>query len=163
MKNFLIILIVLMMYASPGNSQVINKEPLSIRQTGYDIDAKLDPSTKTVTGIMRAFWVNKSTDIVPDIQLHLYMNAFKSKSTTLFRESRGSLGFKDSENGWIEIKTFTDRQGNDLIPGMKFISPDDGNLSDQTVLKVELPKSALPGDTVFINISFETKLPSKIR
>lgn len=30
-------------------------------------------------------------------------------------------------------------------------------------MKVELPKSALPGDTVFINISFETKLPSKIR
>jgi Peptidase family M1 domain len=163
MKNLLIILIAFMMYAGPVNSQVINKEPLSIRQTGYDIDAKLDPSTKTVTGIMRAFWINKSTDIVPDIQLHLYMNAFKSKSTTLFRESRGLLGFKDSENGWIEIKTFTDRQGNDLIPGMKFISPDDGNLSDQTVLKVELPKSALPGDTVFINISFETKLPSKIR
>ncbi len=53
---------------------------------------------------MKAFWVNKSTDIVPDIQMHLYMNAFKSKNTTLFRESRGTLGFKDSENGWIEIK-----------------------------------------------------------
>jgi hypothetical protein len=163
MKYLLIILIAFMIYAGPANSQVINKEPLSIRQTGYDINTKLDLSTKTITGIMKAYWVNKSADLVPDIQLHLYMNAFKSKNTTLFRESRGSLGFKDSENGWIEIKTFTDRQGNDLIPLMKFISPDDGNPDDQTVLKVELPKSALPGDTVFINLSFETKLPAKIR
>ncbi len=83
MKNFLIILIALMIYASPGKSQVINKEPLSIRQTGYNIDTKLDPSTKTVTGIMKAFWINKSTDIVTDIQLHLYMNAFKSRLVAL--------------------------------------------------------------------------------
>ncbi len=36
MKNILIILIAGMMYAGQVNSQVINKEPLSIRQTGYD-------------------------------------------------------------------------------------------------------------------------------
>jgi len=113
MKNFLIILVACLIYAIPGNSQIINKEPLSIRQTGYKIDAKLDPLAKTVTGTMEAFWVNKSTDIVPDIQLHLYMNAFKSKNTTLFRESGGLLGFKDSENGRIDIKSFTDRKGRD--------------------------------------------------
>jgi len=162
MKKFLIILSVCMTCVNTANGQIINKTPLSIRQTGYKIDAKLDPSLKTVSGNMEAFWVNKSTDIVPDIQLHLYMNAFKSKNSTLYRESGGRLDYKDSDNGWIDIKSFTCGDGTDLIPRMQFISPDDGNLSDQTVLKVMLPEPALPGDTVFIKVSFETKLPSKI-
>jgi hypothetical protein len=44
-----------------------------------------------------------------------------------------------------------------------FISPDDENADDMTVLKVSLLQPAKPGDTVYINVSFETKLPSKIR
>jgi hypothetical protein len=146
----------------PVDAQITNKTPLSIRQTGYKIDAKLDPSSKTVSGAMEAFWVNKSADIVPDIQLHLYMNAFKSKNSTLYMESGGSLDYKDSDYGWIDIKSFTCGDGTDLIPRMQFISPDDGNLSDQTVLKVMLPEPALPGDTVIIKVSFETRLPSKL-
>ena len=74
---------------------------------------------------MQAFWVNKSTDTVPDIELHLYMNAFRNNRTTL-KEAGSPLKDKESEYGWIDIKSFTDRNGNDLIPGMKYISPDDG-------------------------------------
>jgi Peptidase family M1 domain len=159
MKKYLVILIPYLIYLTPVSSQIINKTPLSIRQTCYTIEAKLEPLKKTVTGKMEAFWVNKSADIVPDIKLHLYMNAFKSSKTTMSEESGGSLSLKDSEHGWIDIKSFTDRKGKDLTPFMKFISPDDGNISDQTVLQVMLPKPSMPGDTVFINVVFETKLP----
>jgi len=163
MKKYLIVLFAWFIFLIPANSQIINKEPLSLRQTGYRIDAKLDPVTKSVYGTMEAFWVNKSNDIVPDIQLHLYMNAFKNSESTMNRESDASISRKESNYGWIDIKSFTDRNGYDLIPVMKFISPDDGNINDQTVLEVHLPKSAVPGDTVFINVVFETRLPLIIR
>lgn len=161
MNRFLILCAFFVINVIPIKSQIINKEQLSSRQTGYNIDAKLDPVRKSVTATMEAFWVNMSTDKVPDIQLHLYMNAFRNDKSTLNQEEP-AYSHKDSEYGWIDIKSFTDKKGNDLTQYMSFISPDDGNPDDQTVLKVVLPKPALPGDTVFINISFETKLPSVI-
>lgn len=139
------------------NGQIINKAPLSIRQTYYNIDAELHADTKTINAKMNAYWVNKSNDTVPDIRLHLYMNAFRNNNSTLKRESL-KIETK-SEPGWINLKSMTDNKGTDLLSGMKFISPDDGNSSDQTVAKIVLPKVALPGDTVFINLEFETRLP----
>ena len=162
MKKILIILFVCLISVSQGNSQIINKEPLSARQTYYNIDANLDILSKTVKGEMETYWVNKSTDIVPDVQLHLYMNAFRNKRTTFNKESGSSLIYNKSDSGWINIKTLTDKDGNDLIPGMQFISPDDGNSDDMTVLKINLPEAANPGDTVFLNINFESRLPSRI-
>jgi hypothetical protein len=151
------------LFTSPGiESQIINKEPLSIRQTYYKIDAKLEPVSKSVTGSMETFWVNNSTDIVPDVQLHLYMNAFRNSKTTFNRESVMRQEVKDSVSGWIDIKLLTDKNGKDLTGLMQYISPDDGNKNDRTVLKIILPKAARPGDTVFLKIDFETKLPSRI-
>jgi len=112
---------------------------------------------------MQAFWVNKSNDVVPDIQLHMYMNAFRSNKSTVRSESVFLQTTRMSDNGWINIKSFTDKYGTDLMPAMQYISPDDGNINDSTVLRILLPKAALPGDTVFINVKFETKLPGKIR
>lgn len=163
MMKFLMILIVCIVLPVSSNSQIINKEPLSLRQTGYKIDARLNTVKKAVEGTMDAYWVNRSADIVPDIRLHLYMNAFRNNNTTLKRESHASGKRKESDYGYTDIKSMHDGKGNDLMSHMKFISPDDGNPDDQTVLQVLLPKPALPGDTVFINIAFETKLPSAIR
>ncbi|HZY25731.1 MAG TPA: M1 family metallopeptidase, partial [Bacteroidales bacterium] len=114
---------------------------------------------KVITVVMKAFWVNRSGDIVPNIRMHMYMNAFRNSRSTMNVELAEFRGLQTSDYGEIDIKTFTDDSGNDLIPSMKYISPDDGNLYDQTVLDIMLPKPARPGDTVFVNINFETKLP----
>lgn len=143
--------------------QIINPRPLSARITGYKIDAELNTVAKTVTGYMEAFWVNTSGDIIPDIQLHMYMNAFRSNKSTLNKESGGSPGSKEIDFGWIEIKSMTDKKGNDLKSRMKYISPDDNNPDDMTVLDVPLAVPARPGDTVVIKVNFITKLPSDIR
>jgi hypothetical protein len=71
--------------------------------------------------------VNKSNDIVPDVQLHLYLNAFRSRLTTFYKESGGTSGYKESDFGWIDIKSLTDREGSDLIPEIQYVSPDDRN------------------------------------
>jgi hypothetical protein len=145
------------------HGQIINKVPLSERITGYKINVKLDTEAKTVSGKMDAFWVNKSDDTVSDIRMHLYMNAFRSNRTTYYEELGGSPGENESDLGWTEIKSFGDENGLDLIPRMTYISPDDGNKADKTVVRVLLPEPAKPGDTVIVNIDFETKLPSRIR
>ncbi len=145
---------------SIASSQVINREPLSERITGYTIDASLDPVTKTVTGNMNAYWVNSSGDIVPDIHMHLYMNAFRSEETT-FRKESDALPFPgELYPGWIDVLSFSDRKGTNLLGRMEYISPDDGNPYDKTVIRVSLPEPAKPGDTVFVSLQFETKLPN---
>jgi len=163
MKRFSICLIILAIFIYLSNAQIINKLPLSDRVTGYRIDVNLDTGSKTVNGNMEAFWVNKSSDTVPDIRMHLYMNAFRSNRTTYYTEMRGSPGNKDSDLGWIEISSFTDENGVDLLPLMEYISPDDGNKEDKTVIRILLPEPAMPGDTISVKIDFETKLASRIR
>jgi hypothetical protein len=159
-RKFLSVLI-LSVPALISGAQIINNAPLSARITGYRIDARLDPVSKKVYGNMEAYWVNQGTEAVPDIQLHLYMNAFRSSKTTMYR---GSSPAGDSTKwGWIDIEEFTLADGRDLLQFMHFIRPDDGNPHDSTVVQVMLPESANRGDTVAIKVKFVTKLPSKIR
>ena len=162
MKKSLLIICGLLIIKPLLFPQIINKNPLSERITGYKIDVQLDPVRKCVNGTLKGYWVNKSTDTVPDIRMHLYMNAFRNNRTTFFKEAGDSPGKNANDPGWMEIFSFTDNRQHNLLPSMKFISPDDGNTEDKTVISVMLPKPALPGDTVFVNITFETKLPSKI-
>lgn len=163
MKRHLFSLLAVLTTVNSLFSQIVVKEPLSDRQTYYKIDAKLDINSKIVNCNMDAYWVNKSTDIVGDVQMHLYLNAFSSSKSTFNKEGGVSPGNDDKDLGWIDIKSISDKTGNDLSGSMSFISPDDGNADDKTVIKIILNQPANPGDTVFMNIAFESKLPSKIR
>jgi hypothetical protein len=145
-----------------ANAQIVVKEPLSIRQTCYRIDATLDTARRIVKGKMETYWVNKSQDVVPDVQMHLYMNAFRSSRSTFNKESGYSSDKEASDPGWIDIKEIYDRSGRDLLPDLQYIRPDDGNIYDSTVIRITLPRLAKPGDTVFLKVNFETKLPSRI-
>ena len=162
MKKAAVLFIVSSMIIELTWSQIVLKEPLSIRQTYYNINAELDIGKKSVYGKMETYWVNKSSDIVPDVQLHLYLNAFRNSKSTFRKEAFQNTVGKKSEPGWIAINSLTDRTGYDLIPFMSYISPDDGNPDDMTVLKINLPVPVRPGDTVFLKIDFESKLPSRI-
>jgi hypothetical protein len=164
MKRIALIIISFLLIISGSPAQIINKQPLSSRITGYKIEARLDPVKKTVIGIMEAFWVNKTTETVPDIQLHLYMNAFRSSKSTRYKEAGYSQPGKDTTvYGWIDISSFTLADGTDLYPLMQYIRPDDANPNDSTVVQILLPHAAKPGDTVSIKVNFVTKLSSRIR
>ena len=163
MRKILVFITILFLITRVLPAQIINKEKLSERITGYKMDVRLDTDEKSVSGTMDAYWVNKSSDTVPDLRMHLYMNAFRSNQTTYFREAGGSPGSKDSDPGWTEIKSFTVNNGIDLTSAMQYISPDDNNPEDKTVLRVMLPEPALPGDTVSVTIEFKTRLSSFFR
>lgn len=161
MKKTLLFTLLILFINGISFSQIINKEPLSARTTGYKIDTRLDPVQKTVTGKMEAYWVNQTDETIPDIQLHLYINAFRSSRTTY---NKGSYQERDSSvYGHIDIASFILADGTDLLPLVQYISPDDGNPHDSTVIQVILPEPAKPGDTVAIKVDFTTKLPGRIR
>ncbi|MBS0011670.1 MAG: M1 family metallopeptidase [Bacteroidales bacterium] len=144
-------------------AQVIFYEPMSERLTGYSMNVELDPVAKTVSGSMEAYWVNNSRRSVPDVQMHMYLNAFRSNKSTFYSESKGSPGSRELDFGWIEINNIINHRGADLRKGMEFIQPDDGNRYDSTVLRILLPEPVRPGDTAFFYIDFTSKLPSNIR
>lgn len=144
-------------------SQVIFQSPLSDRVTAYDISVVLDTEAKTITGNMEAKWVNRSMDMVPDLQLHMYLNAFRSNKSSFYKGEGGSPGAREIDYGWIEITSITGSSGYDLSGSLQYIQPDDGNKDDMTVLRVELPEPVSPGDSIVLNIGFVSKLPSSIR
>jgi len=162
MKRLIGFFLVAFLFSDFSYGQIVLKEPLSSRQTYYKIDAKLNTVTKTVEGEMTTYWVNKSSDVVPDVHMHLYLNAFKNSKSTFSKEADQGPDKKKENNGWIDIKKISDRNGTDLIPSVQFISPDDGNPDDSTVVRIILPEACQPGDTAFFNITFESKLPQRI-
>jgi len=162
MKKFLLFIVLTICFSS-ARAQVIFYEPLSDRLTGYSMDVELDPDAKTVSGSMEAYWVNNSENTVPDVMMHMYLNAFRSNKSTFYKESLGSPGRNEIDYGWIEINNIINHKGIDLKDNMEYIQPDDNNPHDKTVLRLELPVAAAPGDTVFLYIDFTSKLPSNIR
>lgn len=147
--------------------QIVLETPLSERLTGYDIDAVLYPETHIVSGEMTAWWVNNSEMPVGEAMMHMYLNAFSSNMSTFNSRSSVAVGGRWSPSGndgwgWVKIRSMADGQGNDLNGAMSFVSPDDGNIYDKTVLRVDLPEPIAPGDTLRLKITFDSKLPSPI-
>ena len=143
------------------SGQQIFDVPLSDRITGYDINAVLDPVTHTVSGEMTSWWINKSDKPVNDAMLHMYLNAFSSNKSSFASDGHWSPA-GDEGWGYVKIKSIADGSANDLKESTRFVSPDDGNIYDRTVLQLTLPGPVMPGDTLKLRISFESKLPSPI-
>jgi hypothetical protein len=143
------------------SGQQIFDIPLSDRITGYDINAVLDPVTHIVSGEMTAWWINKSDKPVNDAMLHMYLNAFSSNKSSFASDGHWSPA-GDGGWGYVIIESIADGSANDLKKSMRFISPDDGNIYDRTVLQLTLPVPVMPGDTLKLRIAFESKLPSPI-
>ncbi len=146
-----------------GQAQmVIFEKPLSPRIANYDMEAKLDPKTHTVTGKETLTWQNQSKDSVSELQFHLYPNAFRNNKSSFMKEAHSGMKeekLEDKTLGFIEVKSLKLASGEDLTGKMEFIHPDDDNAEDKTVFRVPLPKPLLPGASIAVNIEFVNKLP----
>lgn len=146
--------------------QAWSQKALSPRTASYDIAVELDVDNKLIYGQQSLYWKNPSAaDTIYELQYHLYHNAFKNSKTTFMRE-RGFdlLAQEEDECNWsyMDIQKIQDEDGNDLMNGMKYIQPDDGNEFDQTVLSVPLVQPVLPGDSIKVDLDWIGKIP-KIR
>src|SRR5215468_2616090 len=121
--------------------------PLSPRNASYVIDAKLDPTTRTITGSEVILWRNITTRPATELQFHLYWNAWRDDRSTWLREAklgsrRAVPAVAPDERGRIDVSALGVRGSAraDLTTVMRFIAPDDGNTDDRTVLAARLPQ-----------------------
>jgi len=141
---------------------------LSPRNANYSIDVRLDHASRTLTGREVITWRNISGASTSELRFHLYYNAWKNTRSTWMREAglgrrARAASPKADDWGWIDVTAVRLATGDsaqlDLSSERRYISPDDGNADDQTVLRVPLPAPVKPGDTVNIEVSWTSKIP----
>ena len=127
----------------------------------YQITCRLDPEKKTVEGTEVLRWKNTTSRAAPTLRLHLYLNAFRNTLSTFWRESNGEGREGKLPESWgsVEVLRMTGSDGADLLPSMRFVSPDDGNPDDRTVAEVLLPRPVAPGETISVAMDFVSRLP----
>jgi len=142
------------------------KKPLSTRVVAYQIDAKLDPATHSITATESLTYLNLTGQPQQTFPFHLYLNAFQPQSTFMTEVRLSGTRGNDPDSAW-DAKNFgsitvdkleVDGMG-DLTGAMQFIQPDDHNAADHTVFQVTLPKPVAPGATVTFRMAFHDVMP----
>ena len=157
--------LVLGLSLSPLSAQ----EPLSPRNANYTIQVQLDPQAKTLEGKEIIHWRNIRGPATDLLWFHLYYNAWRNTESTWLREdvlrkTRPLDKFEETDWGACDITSMElldDREQviKELTPRMKFISPDDGNREDRTVIMVALPRRVEPEESVKIRVTWRSEIP----
>jgi len=132
--------------------------PLSRRVVDYRIEAVLDPDRHAVAGRATIDYRNDASRPMPDVQLHLYMNAFSTDRSLWMRtlpwddeNFRRKIDRLVAEGSWGSIQVRSLRAGGaDLTDTARI---------DETVLVAALPAPVPPGKSMRLEIEWETVLP----
>jgi hypothetical protein len=153
------------------SAPVVQPVALSARNASYSIDVRLEPALHTLAGRETLEWRNVSRIAATELRFHLYYNAWRDKHSTFMREAvLAGLGEPASRppEDWASIDVTAIRvtggalRPADLTAGIRFISPDDGNGDDRTVLIVPLPSPIEPGQSVTLDIAWRSKIPRPV-
>ena len=120
----------------------------------YEIEAAYEPADHLIIAREAATYTNLTDTAIPNLVLHLYLNAFSNPDTLWMREAgpvhRG-YAYSPAYPGWIRIDEILLEDGAVLE-----WAPIDG---DATLVRVDLPQPVQPGDSVRVEITFEAQLP----
>lgn len=128
----------------------------------YQLEARLDADTRTVSGVVRARWRNPGRVPATELYLHLYLNAFAGNRTTMMRElgPEAERWWTRHPDGWGRIDLATLRvDGRDVLGQLTFVQPDDGNADDRTLARIALPTPVPPRATIEVESEFVATLP----
>jgi hypothetical protein len=128
-----------------------------ISNISYNIQADIDIKNKIVKGSEIIAWKNNTNDFITTIQIHLYHNAYKNSNSTYAQGKH--LKINQKHNGYTDITSIEVLDNLNNIVKTEFIQPDDNNIEDQTVYKIELAKPILPNQEIKLHIDFLTKIP----
>ncbi len=137
--------------------------PLSSRNANYTIAARLNPQTRSITGSETIVWRNITSTPAPELQFHLYWNAWRNAKSTFMRElalagDRGSRA--RAADDWARIDVTSIKVlGRDLAASQRFVAPDDDNADDQTVMSIPLAAPIAPGDSATIELTWTAHVP----
>jgi hypothetical protein len=142
---------------------------LSPRNANYSIDVRLEPSRRTLSGSEVITWRNITSAPTKELRLHLYYNGWRNSASTWMRErlisgGGGLLDREPGEWGWSDVRAIRlvgsgSAPPIDLLPGSRFIAPDDGNPEDRTLMAVPLPRPVGPGETINVSIEWTAQVP----
>jgi len=152
-----------------GATPVPPAQARSPRNANYDIDARLDVTSRVLTGREVVTWRNISAQATSELHLHLYYNAWRNERSSFLRSARrsarppdlSSYGADDWASCDIESIVLLDDAGRPIATSLPtaFIQPDDGNGDDRTLLRVALPAAVAPGQAVRLEIRWRLKIP----
>jgi len=131
------------------------------RVASYTLTAKLDATEHRVTAHGTIELFNYTQVPLPELYLHLYMNAFKNDESLFLRSpfGAGRSGQHGRKWGYIDVKRLYARELTSELwppkPGAK--TPGDAN--DETDVRVPLPQPLEAGQTLTMEVEFEVKLP----
>lgn len=132
----------------------------------YNIEAQLLPQEKKLLGSTTIKWTNESKYNINSLRFHLYYNAFANEKTTLLSElkyfAKTEHELENRQFGEIKINEIRIVEGEELTPKMEYISPDDQNSQDKTVMEVRLKKSIKPDQSIIIKINYVLRIPEII-
>lgn len=150
----------------PDTKVAINGDsPLSQRIVHYEIDAKYDAVKHVIDANEVLTYHNLTGQALDHFPFHLYQNAFQPKATWV-REAKRD-GSRDTtydhwdpkQYGSEEITSIEVVGQGDLTKNLQYISPDDGNPDDKTVINLQVPKPIAPGAFVQFKIAFHEQMP----
>ena len=136
----------------------------------YQIDATYLPEKHVVEATETLTYHNLTGKALDHFPFHLYLNAFQPKSTWVkvarrdgsFRTSTFDNGWDPKNNGSSDISSLEVIGMGDLTKQVKFVSPDDGNPDDRTVIDIALPRPVEPGQDVTFKIKFRATFPEVV-
>src|ERR1700761_3070009 len=138
-SRFVVLVVLLLACSARGQVSAVyspDGKPLSQRVVTYWIDANVNTESKTVDATESIEYRNLSDLPLSTIPFHLYLNAFRPQSTFSKESHRNGMpvALSQSEQGGIDIRSISAEGYGDLARNARFISPDDGNADDHTVM-----------------------------
>ena len=117
--RLLIVLLLLIPSSMPARSTSgLSSTQLAPDIASYQMNVRLDPVTKTVSGTERISYTNPSPDPLSEIWLRLYLRAFRNANTIWMREyGRWSGTLPPEYVGDITVRSLALADGTDLLAG----------------------------------------------
>lgn len=143
---------ILLLFSSPLSAQ----SPYFQQEIHYTIRATLNDREHTLDGHVRMEYVNRSPDILPEIRMHLWANAFKNRQTAFCRQKLrdGNTRFyfaPEEQLGYFKNIDFS-------VDGQKTSWRPDPKNPDIAVLQLARPLP--PGGKIAIETPFLLKIPA---
>jgi hypothetical protein len=127
------------------------------QQVAYQIEARLDERRGVLAGTERIHYTNRSPDTLTTFSLHLYLNAFRPGSRWADADSvegrRRFNDLKDPDYAFNHVRDVRIR-GTPVRPVYPFAP-------DSTIVRFELPRPLLPGDSMPVEMTWDAR-PSTV-
>ncbi len=144
--------------ASPrdGTPEKWFPKPLSPRIANYAITGSLNWEQKVLDGTETITWRNAGTAPTKEFPLHLYLNAFKGPQSRFVKESGGKLRGDQMANpadpgSWGYCRLLGAKVDGKTVGGTMG--------EDETVYWVNLPRAVAPGETIQVEIAWQSRFP----